>query len=105
MPQTLPEILQRRSVAEPGRRAYVFLDEHGQEQSVLTYGELHARALAVAGRLHRSCRPGDRAVLLFPPGLEFIVAYFGCLYAQVIAVPVSAPRPTRVQEATRGIIT
>lgn len=105
MPSTLPEILQRRSSAEAGRRAYVFLDEHGQEQSALTYGELHARALAVADRLHQSCLPGDRAVLLFPPGLDFIVAYFGCLYAQVIAVPVSPPRPNRVQEATRSIIT
>ncbi|MEB3370990.1 fatty acyl-AMP ligase [Saccharopolyspora mangrovi] len=105
MPHALPDTLQRRSAADAGRRAYVFLDEHGQEQSVLTYGDLHARALAVASRLRQLCRPGDRAVLLFPPGLDFIVAYFGCLYAQVIAVPVSPPRPNRVQEATRSIIT
>ncbi|GAA2805496.1 fatty acyl-AMP ligase [Saccharopolyspora taberi] len=106
MPQTppLPEILQNRAALEPDHRAYVFLDEHGREKSVLTYGDLHSRALTVAGRLSRHCRPGDRALLLFPPGLDFIVAYFACLYAHVVAVPVSAPRANRVQEAMRSII-
>ncbi|MDA3648375.1 fatty acyl-AMP ligase [Saccharopolyspora indica] len=103
-PPPLPEILQHRAAFEADRRAYAFLDEHGQETSVLTYRDLHERALGVAGRLRRHCRPGDRALLLFPPGLDFIVAYFACLYAHVVAVPVSPPRARRVQEATRSII-
>ncbi|WP_322768474.1 fatty acyl-AMP ligase [Frankia sp. Cr1] len=100
----LPEILQGRAAAEPANRAYVFLTEHGEEEAVLTYGELHARALAVARQLSRGCKPGDRALLLFPQGLDFIVAYFGCLYAQVIAVPVNPPRKNRMQDATRSIV-
>lgn len=103
-PALLPEVLRGRAASEPDHRAYVFLDDHGQESAVLTYGELHARALALAGRLRRHCRAGDRALLLFPAGLEFIVAYFACLHAHVVAVPVSAPRPNRVPESTRNII-
>lgn len=106
MTQTLllPEILQDRGALETDTRAYVFLDDHGQENEVLTYGELHSRALGLAGQLSRYCQPGDRALLLFPPGLDFIVAYFACLYAHVIAVPLSAPRGNRVKEATRSIV-
>jgi acyl-CoA synthetase (AMP-forming)/AMP-acid ligase II len=101
---TLPAILASRAADEPAKRAYVFLTEREEEKDVLTYGELHSRALAVAGQLTQHCQPGDRALLLFPPGLDFIVAYFGCLYARVIAVPVNPPRRNRVQDATRSIV-
>ncbi len=100
----LPEILAQRAAGEPARRAYVFVDEHGHEEASLTYGELHARALAVARRLLQVCTPGDRALLIFPPGLDFIVAYFGCLYAHVVAVPVNPPRPAGIQDATRSVM-
>ncbi len=100
----LPEILQSRAALEPANRAYVFLNEYEEEKAVLTYGDLHSRALAVAGQLSRHCRPGDRALLIFPQSLDFIVAYFGCLYAHVIAVPVNPPRKKRVQDATLSIV-
>lgn len=105
MPHTilLPDILQRRAVDEPDRTAYVFLDENGSETTALTYRELHDRALAVAAELGSRCAPGDRALLVCPQSLEFILAYFGCLYAGVIAVPVNPPRRDTVQEATRAI--
>lgn len=100
----LPEILADRAAREPDKRAYVFLNENGEETAELTYGGLHARALGVAARIAEQCVPGDRALLLFPQCLDFIVAYFGCLYAQVIAVPVNPPRRARIQEATRAIV-
>lgn len=100
----LPEILQGRAALEPAKRAYVFLTEHGEEKAVLTYGELHSRALAVAQRLVQHGTPGDRALLIFPQSLDFIVAYFGCLYARIIAVPLSPPRQHRLQNATRRIV-
>jgi acyl-CoA synthetase (AMP-forming)/AMP-acid ligase II len=100
----LPEILQSRAALESAKKAYIFLNEDGEEKTTLTYGELHSRALAVAGRLSQRCQPGERALLLFPQGLDFIVAYFGCLYAQVIAVPINPPRRNRVQDATRSIV-
>ncbi len=102
--QLLPDVLRRRAADEPDRTAYLFLDDAGAETDGLTYRELHARALAVAGALRQRCAPGDRALLVFPQCLDFIVAYFGCLYAGVIAVPVNPPRHTGVQESTRAVL-
>ncbi|MFE3757618.1 fatty acyl-AMP ligase [Nocardia tengchongensis] len=106
MPQStlLPEILQRRAATEPDRTAYIFLDDRGTESAVITYGELHVRALAVAAELAERCAPGDRALLIFPQCPEFIVAYFGCLYAGVLAVPLNPPRRDRIQDATLSIV-
>ena len=58
---TLPALLVRRAAEQAGATAYVLLDETGGPRESLTYGELHERALAVAGRLMACCRPGDRA--------------------------------------------
>lgn len=101
---SLPEVLQAHAAARPAQRAYVFVDEHLNEEASLTYGELHERALAVASELASQCEPDDRALLVFPPGLDFIAAYFGCLYAHVIAVPVNPPRREVVHGATRSVV-
>jgi acyl-CoA synthetase (AMP-forming)/AMP-acid ligase II len=101
---SISDVLQARAADQPAQRAYVWIDENLHEQACLTYGELHARALAIAAQLAAQCRPGDRALLVFPPGLDFIAAYFGCLYAQVIAVPVNPPRREAVQGATRSVV-
>ncbi|OCW85218.1 aminotransferase [Nocardia farcinica] len=89
----LPDIVAARGSLTPDRIAYVFLDEHGAEWDRLDYATLHRRACGVAAELMRHCAPGARAVLAFPPGLDFIVAFVGCLYARVIAVPVPPPAP------------
>ncbi|MQY17126.1 fatty acyl-AMP ligase [Nocardia macrotermitis] len=102
--ELLPEILTRRAGAEPDRTAYVFLNENGTESDVLSYRDLHRRALAVAAELGARCVPGDRALLIFPQCPEFLVAYFGCLYAGVVAVPLNPPRPTGIPAATRSIV-
>ncbi|WP_067865144.1 fatty acyl-AMP ligase [Nocardia shimofusensis] len=103
--ELFPEILRRRAAIRPTGTAYVFLDDHGAEAAVLTYAELERRVRAVAGRLADAAAPGDRALLIFPPGLDFVVAFFACLYAGVIAVPVIPPRRGRAHHATLGIIT
>ncbi|WP_394829865.1 fatty acyl-AMP ligase [Pendulispora albinea] len=59
-----------------------------------TFGELCARAEFMAEQIGTVLRPGDRALLLYPPGLEFIYAFLGCLFARVIAVPAYPPRPS-----------
>jgi len=88
---SLVDILVRRSSAHPDRRLYAFVDEHGEEVRAMTYGELDRHARAVAARVSRIAAPADRALLLFPPGLDFIVGFFGCLYAGVVAVPLALP--------------
>lgn len=102
--ELFPEILRRRAATRPTGTAYVFLDDHGAEVAVLTYAELERRVRAVAGRLAGAAAPGDRALLVFPPGLDFIVAFFACLSAGVIAVPVIGPRRGRPHHATLGIV-
>src|SRR5215472_14473922 len=89
---SLVDLVTRRAAEQGDERAYVFLSDKGDEEAALTFDELYQRALAVAAHLHESSNPGDRALLLFGPGLDFIIAYFGCMLAGVIAVPMMLPR-------------
>jgi amino acid adenylation domain-containing protein len=93
----LVDILHRRAAESGGGDAYLFLGDKGDGTGSLTWAGLDARARAVAAALVTSVAPGERALLLFPPGLEFITAFFGCLYAGVVAVPAYPPRPGREQ--------
>ena len=70
----------------------------------LTRGELDRRARALAVRLQDLGLAGQRALLLYPPGLEFIAAFFGCLYAGVVAVPAYLPRLNRPMTRLRSIV-
>ncbi|MDF0529491.1 fatty acyl-AMP ligase [Tsukamurella sp. 8F] len=89
----ITDILAERAATTPHRRAYVFVDGHGREIEELTYGELYRRAGALADRLAASYPPGERALLVFVPGLNFIVGFFACLYAGMVAVPLNPPAP------------
>ena len=71
---------------------------------VFAVAELYARARAVAVSLAERGQKGDRAVLLFSPGLDFIVAFFACLLAGVIAVPLMVPRRASSRDASAGIL-
>ena len=93
--RSLVELLRHRAQNQADKRAFVFLASDGGETDSLTYGELDQKSRSVAAKLQRLGVGGERALLLYPPGLEFIVAFFGCLYAGVIAVPVRPPHPAR----------
>lgn len=86
----LVDILLRRVQIHPDRKVYIFLQNGETESESLTYGELDRQASAIAARLQSW--QGERALLLYNSGLEFITAFFGCLYAGVVAVPVYPPR-------------
>lgn len=92
MTSSLAEILRRRAERQHGERLYTFLDEGGRDQSALTYGQLDVRARAIAAHLESSGLRGKAALLLYPAsGQAFLEAFFACLYAGVIAVPLSPP--------------
>ncbi len=92
---TLVNLLQGRAEHQPGEMLYTFLID-GEDQEVrLTYGELDRQARSIAACLRARVAPGSRALLLYQPGLEFISAFFGCLYAGLIAVPAYPPRNPR----------
>jgi acyl-CoA synthetase (AMP-forming)/AMP-acid ligase II len=101
---SLVTLLARRAKSQPDDRAYVFLSDRGEEESAITFRELHDAAKALAARLTRIARPGDRAILVFPPGLEFLVAFFGCQIARVIAVPMMMPRRQSARDSSAGIM-
>src|SRR5689334_8032295 len=88
-------LLGERALRDPEKVAYVFLSEDGAVSEAVDYRELDRRARTIAGLLQRSGLSGERALLLYPPGLEFIAAFLGCLYAGVVAVPAYPPRPKR----------
>lgn len=71
--------------------AYTLLADGDKQETHLTYHELDRQARAIAGRLQSELRPGERAILIYPTSAEFLAAFFGCLYAGVIAVPVVEP--------------
>jgi acyl-CoA synthetase (AMP-forming)/AMP-acid ligase II len=103
-PRSLVDLLLHRATKQPNDRAYVFLSDQGLEEAALTFAELARRACAVAARLTQRGRIGDRALLLFGPGLDFIIAYFGCLVAGVIAVPMMIPRRNSALDSSATIL-
>lgn len=90
MMTSLLDILSDRAHNQSEQQAYIFLQNGETESGSLTYGELDRQARAIAAQI-QSWR-GERALLIYPSGLEFITAFFGCLYAGVVAVPVYPPR-------------
>jgi acyl-CoA synthetase (AMP-forming)/AMP-acid ligase II len=98
----LVEILRDRASRRGQDLVYRFL--HGQEQHSLTYDQVDQRARSTAAALLQHCSPGDRALLIYPPGLDYIVALFACMYARVIAVPSYAPRPNRPMTRLESIV-
>ncbi|HQU42998.1 MAG: fatty acyl-AMP ligase [Planctomycetia bacterium 21-64-5] len=94
-PPTLVDLLQRRARQQGPKRAYTFLLDGEADEASISYAELDRQARAVAAWLQSRGLEGERALLLFPAGLEFIAAFFGCLYAGVVAVPAYPPRMNR----------
>ena len=92
-PALLPSLLRKRAQQTPGRIAYTFLRENGGEQDIC-YAELAARVDTLAAHMLRHAAPGARALLFYPAGIDFLVAFFACLATGVIAVPAApAHRP------------
>jgi acyl-CoA synthetase (AMP-forming)/AMP-acid ligase II len=96
---TFVDLLSDRAQSQPDRTAYTFIHRGEKETGKLSYKELDGQARAIAACLQSLAAAGERVLLLYPPGLEFIAAFMGCLYAGVVAVPAYPPR--RNQKMTR----
>ena len=101
---TLVDLLRKRAVHQPLQVAFTFLKDGETEAGSLTYQELDRHARAIAAALQSYGVSGSRSLLLFPPGLEFIAAFFGCLYASVVAVPAYPPRPNQSMSRLQAIV-
>jgi acyl-CoA synthetase (AMP-forming)/AMP-acid ligase II len=95
---TILDALDTHTQITPERPAFRFLGDGTKESAVWSYGDLSNRTNAIAALLASHAKPGDRALLLYPPGLDFIAAFLGCLRAGVVAVPLYAPHPRRPDE-------
>ena len=100
----LVELLQYRGRHQPSETAYVFLQDGEIESERLTYQQLDQKARAIAAQMQTLKLKGERALLLYPSGLDFICAFFGCLYASVIAVPAYPPRRNQNLSRLQAII-
>ena len=98
-PISLVDVLRQRAKEQPDKLVYRFLVDGEHDEVVLNYADLDQRARSLGALLQSCTKPGDRVLLLFPPGIDFIVAFWGCLYAGVMAVPAYPPHPVRLEKS------
>lgn len=103
--ETLVDVLRARAGVGPLRCAITFLGDGETVTAELTYAELDARARAIGAELQRQGVSNEPVLVLFPPGPEYVAAFFGCLYAGAIAVPAYPPRLNRPDPRLRAIVT
>ncbi|HLG63726.1 MAG TPA: fatty acyl-AMP ligase [Ktedonosporobacter sp.] len=101
---TFVDILTKRAQRQPEQIAYTFLNFGKEADASLTYKDLHRQARSIAIKLQSLGYQGKPALLLYPSGLEYIAAFFGCLYAGAIAVPIYPPDSDRLLPRIQAII-
>jgi acyl-CoA synthetase (AMP-forming)/AMP-acid ligase II/acyl carrier protein len=101
---TIPDILRIRANFTPDQNAFIYLRDGENEEEKITYRELDHSASSLARHLIDMKMQGERALMLYPPGLDFVKALFGCFYAGVIAVPAYPPRKNRSLERIRTLV-
>ncbi|GAA6624132.1 amino acid adenylation domain-containing protein [Scytonema sp. NUACC26] len=101
---TIVEVLRARSSKTPHTQAFTFLEDGETLESTLNYHELDRRSRAIAAQLQTLGLSGERALLLYPPGLDYLTTFLGCLYAGVVAVPAYPPHNQRNTPRVQAII-
>jgi acyl-CoA synthetase (AMP-forming)/AMP-acid ligase II len=95
--KNLVELLRGLAYQDPDYSVYTYLVDGESEEVSLTHHELDLRARAIGARLQDLGATSERVLLLFPPGIDYITAFFGCLYAGAVAVPTYPPDPMRLE--------
>lgn len=94
---TIPAVLRERAGLQPDDVAFTYIDYDKDWNGVpesLTWAQLYRRSLNLAMQLRSCAAPGDRALILAPQGLDYVVGYLGALEANLVAVPMSPPTAT-----------
>jgi len=84
--------------------SFTFVAPNSSEAEHVSYGELYSRSLNLAKQLRQVCPKGERAILLYPAGLDFVIGFYACLLAGVISIPAALPRKKGNLEKLEGII-
>jgi acyl-CoA synthetase (AMP-forming)/AMP-acid ligase II/acyl carrier protein len=101
---SLVEILSWRAEHQPDDTAYIFLNDGEGDETWVSYLQLDRASRSIAGALQGIAAPGERVLLLYPSGPHFIAAFFGCLRAGLIAVPLYPPRPNRTLSRLLNVV-
>ncbi len=95
---SLAALLDRQATSAADAIAYAWVGDN-LETVELSYGELASQVHSLASRIARHAAPGDRALLVYAPGLEVVSAFWACLYAGIIPVPAPSPDPLRLKNS------
>jgi amino acid adenylation domain-containing protein len=98
------QLLRQQSRKQPNADAFIFLEDGESQETKVTYQELDLRSRQIATHLQSLGLTGERALLLYPSGLDYLAAFFGCLYAGVIAVPAYPPKNQRNTPRIEAIV-
>ena len=104
--KTLLEVARHRARLHPEKLAFDYcrFPPDGEQHTQLTYLELDAKARAIAATLQQEGMAGERVVVLCPSGVDFVAAFFGCIYAGAAAIPVHPPVRSRVVGRVASIL-
>ncbi|WP_412756908.1 SDR family NAD(P)-dependent oxidoreductase [Legionella bozemanae] len=90
--QNIVHVVQNRAQKHPHQKAICYLEDGEHKTAELTLAELDQQAKIIAAHLQTHQISGNRVILLYPTGVEFITSLLGCWYAGVIAVPIPCPK-------------
>lgn len=100
---TIVKVLQDHAIRQPKQRAYLFLEDGKKETNNISYNDLDNKARVIAAYLQHHQLAGERVLLVYPAGIDFIAAFMGCLYAGVIAVPMTCSKLTDIEKMQSSI--
>ncbi|MFE4118744.1 MULTISPECIES: fatty acyl-AMP ligase [Priestia] len=98
------DLLSHKVMIHPEKVVYTFLSNDNQDETNITYQELHMYAKQIAAYLQHLGLEGQRALLMYPSGIDYVKAFLGCIYANVIPVPVYPPGLSRNMERLKAIM-
>lgn len=98
-PESFVDVLRETAQGARSGNGYTFLRDGEHDAQRLSYAQLERRALALAARLVERGAARERVMIILPAGLDYLVAFFGCLSAGAVAVPLAPPEATRPEPA------
>jgi len=102
-PSTLIELLESRARTFGDKLAFRYVPDGEGKTVEVSYRELRRRACEIAAHLQATCGRDERVLLIYPPGIDYVCAFFGCVYSGNLPVPVVPPRPNRRSSAIAAI--
>ena len=102
--KNLMELAQAQAETFCEKTLYTFVRDNLEEAGSMSFAELDRQARILASHFQVSLQPGDRVLLLYPSGLEYIRAFFACIYANVIAVPAYAIQSPKDHSRLNAIV-